>query len=214
LAVAIPVILYGLSKSQVAPLPPVGELEGNSLLYAWLKYLSKGMWLPDGKSDVFLHPTAWAGWAGLLVTMINMLPIGQLDGGHIATAYFGDRYNAFARRLHAFMPLVAVGVFAWVYHLAHVEMGAHWQSAVGVELARIAAMPWLAWFGLVWAVRRLGGGVNHPPVDPKPLPRSRKALFWLMALVFVAIFMPVPFRESRTGEAPPNPDAVTAARLP
>jgi tRNA(Leu) C34 or U34 (ribose-2'-O)-methylase TrmL len=161
LAVAIPVILYGLSKSQVAPLPPVGELEGNSLLYAWLKYLSKGMWLPDGKSDVFLHPTAWAGWAGLLVTMINMLPIGQLDGGHIATAYFGDRYNAFARRLHAFMPLVAVGVFAWVYHLAHVEMGAHWQSAVGVELARIAAMPWLAWFGLVWAVRRLGGGVNH-----------------------------------------------------
>ena len=49
------------------------------------------------------------------------------------------------------------------------------------------------------------GGANHPPVEQKPLPRSRKALFWLMALVFVGIFMPVPFRQSITGEAPPIP---------
>ena len=41
--------------------------------------------------------------------MINLLPIGQLDGGHVATAYFGNRYNAFARRLHRFMPLVGAG---------------------------------------------------------------------------------------------------------
>jgi membrane-associated protease RseP (regulator of RpoE activity) len=214
LAVAIPVILYGLSKSQVAPLPPVSELEGNSLLYAWLKYLSKGVWLPDGQRDVFLHPTAWAGWAGLLVTMINLLPIGQLDGGHVATAYFGDRYNAFARRLHALMPLVAIGVFVWVYHLSRGEMGAHWQPGIAAGLARNAALPWLVWFALVWSVRRLGGGVNHPPVDAKPLPRSRKALFWLMAIVFVAIFMPVPFRQVITGEPPSDPDTVAAARAP
>jgi hypothetical protein len=110
------------------------------------------------------------------------------------------------------MPLVAVGVFIWVYHLAQIEMGAHWRFDVGAVLARNAALPWLVWFALVWGVRRLGGGVNHPPVDPEPLPRSRKALFWLMALVFVAIFMPVPFRQSVT-EVPPDP-ATVAARLP
>jgi membrane-associated protease RseP (regulator of RpoE activity) len=213
LAVAIPVILYGLSKSPVAPLLPTGELEGNSFLYAGLKYLSKGAWLPNSQVDVFLHPTARAGWTGLLITMINLLPIGQLDGGHIATAYFGDRYNAFAQRLHGLMPLFAVGVFIWVCHLVRVEMGANWRAGVGLGVAGAAAAPWLVWFVLVAVVRRIGGGVNHPPVDPKPLPASRKALFWLMALVFIAIFMPVPFRQSVTG-ATPDPDTVTAARLP
>ncbi len=96
LLVAVPVILYGLHRSPVGPLVPGGEQEGNSLLYALLKHAATGAWLPDGKRDVFLHPTAWAGWVGLLVTMINLIPIGQLDGGHIATAYFGNRYGRFA----------------------------------------------------------------------------------------------------------------------
>jgi membrane-associated protease RseP (regulator of RpoE activity) len=165
------------------------------------------MWLPDGRHDVLLHPIARAGWSGLLVTMINLLPIGQLDGGHVASAYFGDRYNVFARRLHRLMPLVAIGVFVWVYHLTRLEMGANWRLGAGLGVARDASLPWLAWFGLVLLVKRLGGGANHPPVEKKPLPRSRKALFWLMAAVFVAIFMPVPFRESITGE-PPQPAAV------
>jgi membrane-associated protease RseP (regulator of RpoE activity) len=209
LCVAVPVILYGLARSHVGPLVPHGELEGNSLLYACLKHASKGLWLPDGHQDVYLHPTAYAGWAGLLVTMINLLPIGQLDGGHVATAYFGNRYNVFARRLHAVMPLVGVGVFVWVRHLVRVEMGAHYSEGFGVNVALVAALPWLVWFMLVGFVRRAGGGVNHPPVQAKPLPRSRKALFWLMVVVFIAIFMPVPIRESFTGEVPDAP-AVTA----
>ncbi|HVU50626.1 MAG TPA: site-2 protease family protein [Polyangia bacterium] len=200
LAVAVPVLLWGLARSKVGPLLPTGALEGNSLLYACLKHASKGLWLPDGHQDVYLHPTAYAGWVGLLVTMINLLPIGQLDGGHVATAYFGNRYNAFARRLHAVMPLVSVGVFFWVRHLVRVEMGAHYREGVAVSIAFFASMPWLVWYGLVGAVRRASGGVNHPPVQPRPLPASRRALFWLMVLVFVAIFMPVPFRESITGE--------------
>ena len=209
LCVAIPVILYGLAHSKVGPLVPHGELEGNSLLYAVLKHASKGLWLPDGHQDVYLHPTAYAGWAGLLVTMINLLPIGQLDGGHVATAYFGNRYNVFARRLHALMPLVGVGVFVWVRHLVRVEMGAHYTEGFGVNVALVAALPWLVWFMLVGFVRRAGGGMNHPPVQRKPLPASRKALFWLMVVVFIAIFMPVPIRESFTGEVPDAP-AVTA----
>jgi hypothetical protein len=65
------------------------------------------------------------------------------------------------------------------------------------------------WFLLVGFVRRLGGGANHPPVQSRALPASRKALFWLMVLVFAAILMPVPFRETATGEEP-APDVPTA----
>jgi membrane-associated protease RseP (regulator of RpoE activity) len=203
LCVAIPVLLYGLSLSTVGPRVPAGELEGNSILYALLKHASKGLWLPDAHQDVYLHPTAYAGWVGLLVTMINLLPIGQLDGGHIATAYFGNRYNSFARRLHGLMPLVAVGVFFWVRHLVRIEMGAHYRAGFAFETSVSAALPWLMWFVLVGVVRRAGGGVNHPPVQPRPLPASRKVLFWLMVIVFVSIFMPVPLRQSVTGDDRP-----------
>ena len=174
-----------------------------------LEHASKGLWLPDAHQDVFLHPTARAGWVGLLVTMINLLPIGQLDGGHVATAYFGNRYNAFARRLHAIMPLVGLGVFFWVRHLVRVEMGAHYREGLAFSISISAALPWLIWFALVGVVRRAGGGANHPPVQSRPLPASRRALFWLMVLVFVAIFMPIPLRASKAGDAPP-PDETTA----
>lgn len=212
LVVAIPVILYGLAHSKVGPLAPRGVLEGNSLLYAFLKHAAKGEWLPNGRQDVYLHPTAYAGWAGLLVTMINLLPVGQLDGGHVATAYFGNRYNAFAKRLHQFMPLVGVGVFFWVMHLVRVEMGVRYSQAFAVSAAFGAAVPWAIWWMLVGFVRRMGGGVNHPAVQTQPLPPSRRALFWLMVVVFVAIFMPVPSRVTSTGEdvapaagSPPQP---------
>ena len=193
--VAIPVILYGLSLSKVTTMSADSLQEGNSILYALLKLISKGEWLPAGHRDVALHPTAWAGWAGLLVTMINLLPVGQLDGGHIATAYFGNRYNRFARALHRGLLLMAVGVFAWVMHLVRAEAGARWDWRLGALIARDAAMFWLVWFLFLSVIGRLSGGrIDHPPVDDRPLPASRRALFWLVVLVFTAIFMPVPLR--------------------
>jgi membrane-associated protease RseP (regulator of RpoE activity) len=214
LAVAVPVLLYGLARSPIGPLSPGGEQEGNSILYALLKYAAKGAWLPGGGRDVFLHPTAWAGWAGLLITMINLLPIGQLDGGHVAVAYYGNGYNRFARRLHAALPLVAVGVYFWTFHVLKGEarvMSSAWDQARGLSIAAGAASPWLVWYILVRLLRRAGGGANHPPVDEQPLPRSRRALYWVMALVFVAIFMPVPVRQTYT---PPPPPSQTHAALP
>jgi membrane-associated protease RseP (regulator of RpoE activity) len=211
LAVAVPVILYGLAHSPVGPLQPGGGQEGNSIAYALLKHASKGAWLPGGGRDVFLNPTAWAGWAGLLLTMINLLPVGQLDGGHIATAFFGNGYGRFAVRLHRAMPLVAIAVCVWAFHIAHREataMGAAWDPRRGLAVGLAATLPWLVWSLMVSVVRRLSGGINHPPVDDLPLPRSRRALFWIMVAVFVGIFMPVPFRPTYE---PPKADATAQA---
>jgi membrane-associated protease RseP (regulator of RpoE activity) len=99
LAVAIPLLFYGLVISTVGP--PTPEMlahgyiqEGNSLLYIVAKWLVFGRLLPGGGVDVQLSPVAWGAWIGLLVTMLNMLPIGQLDGGHVAYALLG-RYATY-----------------------------------------------------------------------------------------------------------------------
>jgi hypothetical protein len=101
---AVPILLIGLANSPVEALVPNTEymLEGNSILYALSKALVFGRFLPNGSEDVFINQLAQAGWTGLFVTGLNLVPVGQLDGGHVLYALFGDR----ARRLY--FPLVAV----------------------------------------------------------------------------------------------------------
>ena len=93
LVVAIPLLLYGLSVSPVQALPAQGGyiMEGNSLAYAGAKYLIHGQLLPSNGRDVMLDPVAFAAWFGLLVTAFNLLPVGQLDGGHVLFALFGEK---------------------------------------------------------------------------------------------------------------------------
>jgi Zn-dependent protease len=102
LIVAIPILLIGLSTAPVGPITPGGSVEGNSVIYALAKILIKGHFLPDGEFDVYVNQMTWAGWTGLLVTALNLIPIGQLDGGHILYSLIGEK----ARRLY--YPVLAV----------------------------------------------------------------------------------------------------------
>jgi membrane-associated protease RseP (regulator of RpoE activity) len=117
LVLAIPLLFYGLATSTVGPTPE-GVMyiqEGNSLLYAWAKYLVFGQWLPSNGMDVQLNTVAWAAWIGLLITMFNLLPVGQLDGGHIAYALLGRRADWLAYAVLA--GFLVLGIFvsqAWL----------------------------------------------------------------------------------------------------
>lgn len=86
-------ILYLLAKfavfGKLLPNPP--GMEGFDLFSFWIRYFFTGQPFPWGASDVMLHPVAWAGWAGLFVTGINLIPVSQLDGGHIFYTLFGKK---------------------------------------------------------------------------------------------------------------------------
>ncbi|MDX1437610.1 MAG: site-2 protease family protein, partial [Anaerolineales bacterium] len=194
LAVAIPVLLIGLSLSELDRIPLFarpGEgftIEGNSALYLaakylifgellpapltyaqtdpllfWVRYFFTGNPTPFGATDVIIHPLAWAGWAGLLVTAINLIPAGQLDGGHIIYTLFGRK------RARAIWPLV-----------------------IGALLVLGFVWPWWwLWAGLIFV---LGRFYAEPMDQITPLNRRRKLLALLSILIFFLVFTPVPLR--------------------
>jgi membrane-associated protease RseP (regulator of RpoE activity) len=191
LVVAIPVLLLGLSLSQISEIPvhlPPGQglqIEGNSILYLlskflvfgrllpepgsygnlspmlyWIRYFFTGQPLPLGGVDVILHPVAWAGWAGLLVTALNLIPAGQLDGGHVLYVLLGKRANTL-------LPLILGAL---------VLMGLAWPG-------------WWLWAGLIFILGRM----HAEPLDqitPLDLPRRTVAVIGIV--IFLLVFTPVP----------------------
>lgn len=196
LAVALPLLVWGVATSELVPPDPDATvlIEGNSLLYLAIKYVVHGQYLPaaDG-TDVSLNPMAFAAWIGLLITMINLLPIGQLDGGHIACGYLGDRHERTSAWLHRAMVAVGVCVMA-VLGLQALGQGAPPRTAL--DYGFWAGAPWLVWGAMLVVMRRMSGGMYHPPVGRTPLTPGRRRLVFLVAVVFLVIFTPVPMRQS------------------
>jgi membrane-associated protease RseP (regulator of RpoE activity) len=108
---AIPAVVVGLRLSEIRPLAggEGGLILGESLLFSLLTRLTLGVSTED--VTVVLHPIAMAGWFGFFVTFLNLLPVGQLDGGHVAYAMFG-RAHRFVSRV-CLVGIVLLGLGGW-----------------------------------------------------------------------------------------------------
>ena len=190
LVIAIPVLFIGLSLSEVDRLPELMNqpiwMEGNSILYLLAKFIVFGQWLPSpggfgalnpliywvryfftglphpsGGIDVLLHPVAWAGWAGLLVTALNLIPAGQLDGGHILYALFG-------KKSRMVLPFVLVALIA---------LGTVWSG-------------WWLWALLIFLLGRVHAEPldQITPLDPN---RKVLAVFGLLVFILVFTPVPL-----------------------
>lgn len=154
--------------SQIHPLDSPDGINltlGRTILYDGLAALFDVRYLP--MNEIYHFPFIFAGWFGLLVTAINLMPIGQLDGGHITYAMFGDR----ARK-------VAIAAFALLIFL-NVYLIYNFDSYV-----------WILWpFLIVLFIR-----FRHPPTlnDYVDLDYSRRIIGWLAYFIFVLCFSPMP----------------------
>ncbi|MCA9931575.1 MAG: site-2 protease family protein [Anaerolineales bacterium] len=165
---AVPILLIGLATSEVSVNTGPALLEGNSILYALSKIIIFGRMLPSGGEDVFLNQMAWAGWVGLLVTGLNLMPVGQLDGGHVSYVLFGSRAKRF------FWPvIIGLSMLALSSYLQ--EQSANW---------------------VVWILLLFVFGRTHaePLDDVTPLDPKRRWLAIATLILFVLVFVPVPFQ--------------------
>ncbi|RYF11905.1 MAG: site-2 protease family protein [Deltaproteobacteria bacterium] len=168
LLVALPAAAWGLYHS--LPIDPLGpQLQGalvfgDSILFGLLEALFS----PNG-SDVVLHPVALAGWAGLFITSLNLIPAAQLDGGHVSYALFG--------RSHERLSLLVVCTM-----LFFGLQGACLESGGGGSM-------WLLWAALLFVL-----GLRHPPVRDESVELSRMQRLCGMAALalFVLTFIPRP----------------------
>lgn len=153
---------WGLSHSTIAPAPiESGMIEfGDSLLTRGLVWLL----LDVESSRVILHPVAFAGWTGLLVTSLNLLPVGQLDGGHILYAVFRGRLRVVSVLLIAFL--------VWL----------------GIQ----GSGSWLVWAAILTSMLILGHPPTLD--DDRPLGTARTLGAVASLLLFVVTFVPEPIR--------------------
>lgn len=173
--VALPILWIGLMHSTVvsdAPFPGMivswggsGELRavlplGDSAVTWLVRHFVNGE-----AQTIVLHPAAFAGWFGMFVTMLNLLPMAQLDGGHITYAAASPWHQHIARAF--WVVLMLLGWF-WI--------------------------GWLLW-GFIVLVLSRGQLRHPPVLDAyRPLPRSRHLLTWASLILFILTFAPAPFR--------------------
>lgn len=170
--VALPALIIGLWLSEVRPsvgMTPPGSLSfGSSLLITLSVRLVLG--ISSESFDILLHPIGVAAWFGLFVTALNLIPIGQFDGGHIIYALFPRRYPLISRT--AFLLLIPLGLLPFL------------------------GLPQWGWEGwLLWAFLSAMLGIRHPPIrdDTTPLNRMEKTLGGIALLIFILTFTPAPF---------------------
>jgi membrane-associated protease RseP (regulator of RpoE activity) len=165
--VLIPALFYGFTLSTIVPEPTSGTVMyfGEPLLFQWVAHLVIGT-LPQG-STINVHPVVWGCWFGLFATALNLLPFGQLDGGHIVYAVFGERIAKIVSAVTALGLAAMIGLsITWI--VPTVMLLAMWR-----------------WIGL-----------RHPvPLNPyEPLSSGRRAFALIALVALVVCFTPTPIR--------------------
>ncbi|MBI5253316.1 MAG: site-2 protease family protein [Euryarchaeota archaeon] len=157
----LPILTVGLAYSQVIP-PSAVPKEGEILLGPSLLFLFLAKAILGDFTLIELHPLAIAGWAGLFVTSLNLLPMGQLDGGHVVRGLLPVHYRKAYYSIA--LLLIAVGMRFW--------------------------LGWIFWVFIVSLLTRM----EHPgPLDDvSELDLNRKILAFIVFLILVLSFMPVP----------------------
>lgn len=166
---ALPAMVIGLAFSRISAYVPTGDVItfGEPLLFKLLGALFFGR-TPEG-SALVLHPVGFAGWVGILVTSFNLIPLGQLDGGHIAYALLGRRARAVSKGV--IVLFAVMGVFFWA--------------------------GWFVWAAVILFFEfKSKLGLRHPPVmdEDAPLDRGRKLRSVLIVLIFILSFIPDPVK--------------------
>jgi Zn-dependent protease len=161
--ITIPLLVLGMSMSKLIPASETaaGMRLGESLLFNFISSLI--LKAPEGY-DVLLHPLAFAAWVSLLVTALNLMPMGQLDGGHIVRAIVGGEY-------HRRISYVFVGIL--------------------VVLTLFVSSGWFIWslLGILVSSMRSPGALN----EVEKLDMKSQLLALLCLLIFILTFVPTPF---------------------
>jgi len=167
--VAVPALFIGLHLSEIKTVTEAaGGIELGDSLLTWLA--AKIMY-PNLAADqeIMLSSVGFAAWIGLLVTMLNLIPLGQLDGGHIAYAILGDSFKKIGKVI--FIGLLLLGTVPYF-------------------LFDVNTLNWFIWAGLVFFVIKL----KHPPVlnHGKNLEKREKVIGMIALIIFCLTFVPVP----------------------
>ncbi|MFA6598925.1 MAG: site-2 protease family protein [Ignavibacteriaceae bacterium] len=150
---------------------------GDSLLFSFLRevFTSSKDFIPP-MSEIYHYPYLCVGWFGFFVTAMNLIPVGQLDGGHIIYALFGEK-KQYAISSVALIFLVVFGVLGLIISYFSIPLNIGWTG-------------WLFWAVILFFVIK----VKHPPVfDDTPLDRGRMIIGYLTILIFIVCFIPAPF---------------------
>ena len=178
---------YLTQAGMQTPVPGGTLILGKNLLWMAMENIIAPKNLPP-MTEMYHYPFLCAGWLGSLVTALNLLPVGQLDGGHITYAMFGQRGHAKTAR--AFLLFIILLGFP-----SFLELLLSWLKPEAVSLIPPVLLHW-SWSGwILWSlILSRFIGMNHPPtVHDHTLSTPRKVYGWSAIVIFFITFTPVPF---------------------
>lgn len=175
------------AAGSIPPAPPETLYLGKNLLFILLEALIAPKGLPP-MHELYHYPFLFAGWLGCFVTALNLLPVGQLDGGHVVYAMFGSEgHRKISKFFLAFITILGAPTFI-IGLLSLID-----PALVIPAPELLLRWSWPGW--IIWAfILRRFLGTSHPHAgSDRPLSKRRRMAGWLCIAIFVLTFTPVPF---------------------